>query len=91
MPSPLVGEGYAGTGDKLIWLRGWRRAEIVGRRERPLIRQPSAATFSYKGRREELSRREEWQRRTVGGLEHHFHLLPDLQAVDIAIDDIGLQ
>src|SRR5581483_10403705 len=35
--------------------------------------------------------REERQRRAVGRLEHHLHLLADLQAVDVAVDDVGLQ
>src|SRR6266702_3154317 len=38
-----------------------------------------------------LYRREERQRRAVGRLEHHFHLLADLQRRQIAIDEIGLE
>src|SRR4051812_9701192 len=37
-----------------------------------------------------LQRREERQWRAVGGLPHHFDLLPDRHLVGLAIDDIGL-
>src|SRR6202048_566796 len=57
----------------------------------PLIRQPSAATFSHKGRREELDRRKERQRRAGGWFEHHFYLLPDLQTLQLAVHKVGLQ
>src|SRR5260370_13970721 len=36
-------------------------------------------------------RREERQRRAVGRLEHHLHLLADLELVQFAVDDVGLQ
>jgi hypothetical protein len=36
-------------------------------------------------------RRKERQRRAVGRLEHHLDLLADLQFLQVAIDDIGLQ
>src|SRR6202012_686708 len=38
-----------------------------------------------------LRRREERQRRAVGRLEHHLHLLADPDLVELAINDIGLQ
>src|SRR5665213_1020652 len=40
---------------------------------------------------EVLHRRKERQRRAVGRLEHHFHLLADLQRVHVAVDEIGQQ
>src|ERR1700722_8071357 len=43
------------------------------------------------GEGENLNRRKERQRRAVGGLEHHLHLLADLQLVHVAVDEIGQQ
>src|SRR3984957_6112764 len=43
------------------------------------------------GEGENLNRRKERQRRAVGGLEHHLHLLADLQSAHVAVDEIGQQ
>src|SRR6267142_6865483 len=46
----------------------------------------------HEGRREKtLGRREERQWCAIGWLEHHLHLLADLQLFQIAVDDVGLQ
>lgn len=49
-PSPLVGEGYTDARVKLVWVRGSRHNSRSQGGERPLTRQPSAATLSHKGR-----------------------------------------
>jgi hypothetical protein len=51
-PSPLAGEGITGINYKFAAVRGWLSGYCRPRTE-PLIRQPSAATFSRKGRRED--------------------------------------
>jgi hypothetical protein len=51
-PSPLAGEGITGINYKFAAVRGWLTRYCRPRIE-PLIRQPSAATFSRKGRRED--------------------------------------
>src|SRR5882762_5620184 len=44
-----------------------------------------------RGEGKTLGRREERQWCAIGWLEHHLHLLADLQLFQIAVDDVGLQ
>src|SRR5438552_5329553 len=88
VPSPLAGEGCTGVQLKL------RGRGVASASTALADRNPSSSASRHlppQGGRYSLGRREEWQRRAVGRLEHPLHLLADLQYFHIAVDKTSLQ
>src|SRR3984957_5140817 len=89
-PSPC-GRGHRGRQPQAHLGEGLPPRKDISPLIEPLIRLRFAKTPSPTRGDGTLNRRKERQRRAVGGLEHHFHLLADLQLVHVAIDEIGQQ